>query len=42
MSELSLDHDERDAFVSHLDRMSMAEPVRRESAPDTGGRGGMV
>ena len=36
MSELALDHDERDALVRHLDRVSVPELVRREPAPDTG------
>ena len=42
MAELALDDDERDAFVRHLDRVRMAELVRRESSPDAGfGRGVM-
>jgi hypothetical protein len=34
--ELPLDHDERDAFVGHLDRVSMPELMRREPTTDTG------
>ncbi len=38
--ELALDHDQRDALVRHLDRMSVAELVRGEAATDTGERCG--
>jgi hypothetical protein len=34
--ELALDNDQRDAFVRHLDRVSMPELVGRKPAPDTG------
>jgi hypothetical protein len=33
--ELSLDDDERDAFVGHLDRVRVAQLVRCKPAPDT-------
>jgi hypothetical protein len=32
--ELALDHDQRDAFVCHLDGVRVAALVRREPAPD--------
>jgi hypothetical protein len=35
-----LDHDQWNAFMSHLDRVRMPELMRREPSPDTGcGRG---
>jgi hypothetical protein len=40
--ELALDDDERDAFVRHLDRVSMPELVRRKPALDTGLGGGVM
>src|SRR5262249_42709115 len=40
--ELTLDGDERNAFVCHLDGVSVSESVRRESASHTRCRGGMV
>jgi hypothetical protein len=38
--ELALDHDERDAFVRHLDRVGVTQLMRREPTPHTrcGGR----
>ena len=39
MPELALDHDERDPFVGHLDRVRMPELMRRESAPHAGDGG---
>jgi hypothetical protein len=36
VSELALDHDQRHAFVGHLDGMGVAELVRREPSPHTG------
>ncbi len=33
MPELALDHVERDAFTSHLDRVRVAELVGREATP---------
>jgi hypothetical protein len=36
MPELPLDDDERDAFVRHLDRVSVPELMRREPPPDAG------
>jgi catechol 2,3-dioxygenase-like lactoylglutathione lyase family enzyme len=33
--ELALDDDQRHAFVGHLDRVSVAQLVRREAAPDS-------
>src|SRR3954453_15856467 len=40
--ELTLDHDERDAFAGHLDGVSMAELVWRESPPPAGSCGGVA
>ena len=37
MSELALDHSERDAFAGHLDGVSVAELMGRETAADAGG-----
>jgi hypothetical protein len=42
VAELALDDDEWDAFVGHLDRVSVAELVRRESSADTCCRSCMV
>ena len=42
MPELTLDNDERNAFVCHLDGVSVSELVRRESASHTRRRRGMV
>jgi len=39
--ELALDHDQRDAFVCHLDRVCVPQLVRRERPPDAR-RGGRV
>ena len=39
VAELALNDDQRDALVSHLDRMCMAQLMRREAAPHAG-RGG--
>jgi hypothetical protein len=36
VSELALDHDERDAFVGHLDGVGVPELVRREAAAHAG------
>lgn len=36
MSELALDHVERDAFASHLDRMGVAQLMRREPLANAG------
>lgn len=41
MTDLSLDHDQRDAFVRHLDRVCVAQLVWREAAPDAR-RGGCM
>ncbi len=40
VAELALDHDQRHAFVSHLDRVGVAQLVRREAAPNSGRCGG--
>jgi hypothetical protein len=42
VSELALDDDELDAFVRHLDRMSVPEPVGREATPHASFSGGML
>ena len=42
MPKLTLDHDQRNALVRHLDRMSMTELVRREPSSHTGSGRGMV
>jgi hypothetical protein len=36
MTDLSLDHDQRDAFVRHLDRVRVSELMGREPAADSG------
>jgi hypothetical protein len=36
MTQLPLDDDQRDPFAGHLDCVSVAELVRRESPPDAG------
>ena len=36
MSQLTLDHDERDALVRHLYSVSVPELVWREATPDAG------
>jgi hypothetical protein len=36
VSELALDHDERDAFVRHLDRVRVPQLMRGEPPPNTG------
>lgn len=41
MAELSLDDHDRDSFAGHLDRVGVAELVRREPAPDAGRPGGV-
>jgi hypothetical protein len=38
MSELALDDEQRDTLARHLDSVSVAELMRRESSPDTGER----
>jgi hypothetical protein len=40
--ELTLDDDQRDALACHLDSVSMAELVGRESPPHAGSRGGVA
>lgn len=40
LAELALDHDKRNAFVCHLNRMGVPELVRGEPAADPGERGG--
>ena len=42
MAELALNDDERDAFVSELDGMRMAQLMRGKAAPDAGGRRGVA
>ncbi len=42
MAELALDDDRRDAFVRHLDGVSVAELMRCEPSPDAGFGGGMM
>ena len=36
VSELSLNHDQRDSLSRHLDRMGVTQLMRRESAPHSG------
>ena len=40
--ELALDHDERDAFVRHLDRVSVPKLMRREPPPHACSGGNLV
>src|SRR5918996_2383577 len=40
VSKLALDHDQRDAFASHLDRVGVAELMWREAAPHSYRGGG--
>ena len=40
MSELALNHEERDTLARHLDRVRMPELMGRESPAHTGGLGG--
>jgi hypothetical protein len=40
--ELPLDDEQRDPLARHLDRVRVAELMRREPAPDPGGHGGVV
>ena len=40
MPELALNHDERDSFVGHFDRVCMSQLMRRESPPHTCRGGG--
>ena len=40
LSELALDHDQRDAFAGHLDGVSVTKLVSREAAPHSGRGGG--
>ena len=42
VSELALDHHQRDALVRHLDRMSVPQLMRREATPHARRSGGMV
>jgi hypothetical protein len=42
VSELPLNDDERNAFVSHLDRVRMPELVWGEPSPDAGSRGSVM
>lgn len=39
MAELALDHNQRYAFASHLDRMRVAQLVRCKPATNSGRRG---
>ena len=38
MPKLTLDHDQRHAFVRHLDRVSVPQLVRRKATPDASSR----
>ena len=40
VTELALDHDQRDAFARHLDGVGVPELVRREAAPHSCRGGG--
>jgi hypothetical protein len=42
LARLTLDDDQRDALACHLDSVSMAELVWRESPPHAGSRGGVA
>jgi hypothetical protein len=42
VSELTLNHNEWDALVRHLDRMSVPQLMRRKPTPDTRGAGGVM
>ena len=42
VTELSLDHDQRDPLARHLDRMRMSELMRREPATNPGSERGVV
>jgi hypothetical protein len=42
VSELSLDHDERNAFAGHLDGVSVPQLMRREPATNAGFLGSPV
>ena len=42
MPELALDHQQRDALTGHLDRVRVAELVRREPSPDARLSSGML
>ena len=42
MPELTLNDDQRDTLVGHLDRISVPELMRRKSAPDAGFGGRMM
>lgn len=42
MPELALDHDQRDSLPGHLDRVGMAELVRREPTTHAGGQRDLV
>jgi len=42
VSELALDDDQRDALARHLDRVRVAELVRREAPPDASTRRGVA
>ena len=40
--QLTLDHDQRNSFVRHLDSVSMAELVRRKATSNAGACGRVV
>jgi hypothetical protein len=40
VAELALDDDQRDAFAGHLDRVGVAQLVRREASANAGSGGG--
>jgi hypothetical protein len=42
MSKLTLDHDQRNALVRHLDRVSVPKLMRREPSPHARCCGGVV
>ena len=42
MTELALNHDQRDALVRHLDRVGVPQLVRREPPSDVRGGSRMV
>ena len=42
VSQLTLDYDQRNSLVRHLDSVSMAKLVRREAASNTDPGGGVV
>lgn len=42
MPELTLNHDQRHAFVRHFDGVGVAKLMRGEAAPDARSRGGAL